>query len=291
MNIKKGIAAALLLGLLVMRVMAVKSLRPFVRVHPQGTDGCRLVEAPGSWARKTWVRRGERHAVDLRRQSSPDPRHRPRQGQVFRYHPDRDSARRSRCRSSGPTDFRPHGMGLWRDASGLRLFIVQHGDAASPSRSSPSSPSRPTWQGPASPPAQRDLARLDQPKRRCSVGPESFTPAMITAGVRRFPCCWKTSCSCRAHRWPTSTGSRDASFFRSALQQRHHRRSRRAPARGRRGLAERVSVFARRPDGGLDKLSTREFGTAVDNFAQDEAGPTTSGLTRWRCSSCSMPRG
>lgn len=275
MNIKKGIAAALALGLLVYGVMAVKSLRPFVRIHPQGTDGCRLVEAPGLLGAEDmeydaasdtlWISAANRRLI---------PSHRPRQGQVFRYHPDRDSAPQPVPVVGLPTDFRPHGMGLWRDASGLRLFMVQHGDAAESVEIFAVEPAGAA----GGKPQLRHLRSVMSPSfvslnDVAPVGPESFYASNDHGG-----------------RSPLSLLLEDFFFLSRASVAYFDGAQGRIVASGLRysngitadrggrllvvaeALAERVSVFARRPDGGLDKLSTREFGTSVDNFAQDESG-------------------
>lgn len=275
MNIKKGIAAALVLGLLVYGGVAITALRPFVRIHPQGTQGCRLVEAPGLLGAEDmeydaaeatlWIVGANRRLI---------PNHRPRQGQVFRYQPDRDAAPQPVPVVGLPTDFRPHGMGLWRDAAGLRLFTVQHGDTVESVEIFAIEPQ-------AQDPSLRQLRHLRSVTSPsfislndvAPVGPESFYVSNDHGG--RPPLAFLLEDFLFLSR--ASVAYFDGTQGRIVASGLRYSNGITADRGGRlllvaETLGERITVFGRRPDGSLDKLSALAVGTAVDNFAQDESG-------------------
>jgi arylesterase/paraoxonase len=278
MKAKRLLAGALLLGLFAYGVKAVQTLRPFVDIPPQGGAGCRLLEAPGLIGaedmevdRQTgtlWIVAGDRRI---------ERSHRPRNGALFRYRPGSDAAP-VRVPVVGLSDeLRPHGLGLWRGGDGgpeLRLFAVQHGSAQESveifaieaSASDPSGSQARHLRSVTSPAfiSLNDVA---------PVGPEAF---YATNDHGRRP--------------PLGFLIEDFLFLSNASLVYFDGQSARRVAGGLRyangvtadrggrylvvaeTMAERISVFARLPDGGLSPVSQRALGTAPDNFAQDEAG-------------------
>jgi arylesterase/paraoxonase len=275
MNIKKGIGIVALLGLVLYGGMAAKTLRPFARIHPQGGDGCRLVHAPGlqgaedmdfdAATNTLWIVAANRRLI---------PNHRPRQGQVFRYQPDSDAEPQPVPVVGMAADFRPHGMGLWRDAAGLRLFTVQHGDAAESVEIFAIEPDGAA----GGKPQLRHLRSVVSPSfvslnDVTPVGPESFYASNDHGG-----------------RPPLSFLLEDFLFLSRASIAYFDGKSGRIVAGGLRyangitadrggrllvvaeTMGERITIFARQDGGDLEKRSSLSVGTAVDNFAQDESG-------------------
>lgn len=273
MNIKKGIGVVVVVGLMLYAGLAVETLRPFARIHPQGTEGCRLVQAPGllgaedmefdAASRTLWIVAANRRLF---------PNHRPRQGQVFRYQPDVDAAPQPVPVVGLPTDFRPHGMGLWRDGSGLRLFTVQHGDAA---ESVEIFAVEPSGGGGVQ---LRHLRSVLSPSLIsindvAPVGPESFYASNDHGGRPPFHFLIEDFLFLSR----SSIAYFDGTSGRIVYRGLRYANGITADRGGRllivgETTGQRITVFARQPDGGLERRSSLAVGTAVDNFAQDESG-------------------
>jgi len=281
MKAKRLLAGALLLGLFVYGAKAVTTLRPFVRIAPQGTAGCRLLEAPGLVGAEDmefdhesgalWIVAGDRRA---------DPSHRPKDGAVFRFRPGTDAAPVRVPIVGFSTELRPHGLGLWRSAAGstgareLRLFSVQHGRehesveifAVEATGSEAGSVQLRHVRSVTSPAfiSLNDVA---------AVGPEAFY-ATNDHG-RRPPLGFLIEdflflSNASVVYFDGLSARRVASTLRYANGITVDRGGRYVLVAET--MAERMSVFARQPDGGLSPVAQHALDTAPDNFAQDEQG-------------------
>lgn len=282
MKAKRLLTGALVLGLFAYGAVALKALRPFLRVQPQGGQGCRLLEAPGLVGAEDmefdhasgtlWIVAADRRV---------DRTHRPRDGAVFRFRPGIDAAPQRVPVLGLPGDLRPHGMGLWRTPNGpsgapgeLRLFTVQHGPAAESVElfAVETSPSD------AASPQLRHLRSVTSPSfisvnDVAPVGPDSF---YATNDHGRRPGL--------GFLFEDFLFLSNASvvFFDGSNAKRVHGGLRYANGiwadRGGRfvlvaeTLADRIRVLARQPDGSLTQVAQHDIGTAPDNFAQDEQG-------------------
>lgn len=281
MKAKRLLAGALLLGLFAYGALATKALRPFVHITPQGHEGCRLLEAPGLVGAEDmefdpiqgalWIVAGDRRI---------EPSHRPRNGALFRYRPGTDASPVRVPVVGLPDELRPHGMGLWHGAAApgqppeLRLFSVQHG------------PERESVEIFAIEPSAGDPSGV-QARHLRSVTSSAFISLndVTPIGPESF-----YATNDHGRRPPLGFLIEDFLFLSNASVVLFDGQSARRVAsdlryangitadRGGRYVlvaettAERISVFARQPDGGLQRVSQRMLGTAPDNFAQDEQG-------------------
>ncbi len=111
-----GVVALIIGGWLISTVVAAGAFRS---ITPHGLTECRRLELGGS---EDVVLDRERGRVFI---SSQDFRHREASGDVFLYEPGGGGAP-TKVPRDGPPSFHPHGMGLFEDERGARLFVVNH---------------------------------------------------------------------------------------------------------------------------------------------------------------------
>lgn len=280
MKVKRLLAGALLLGLCLYGAKAMQTLRPFVHITPQGDKDCRLLAAPGLLGAEDieldpesgtlWIT-----AADRRIERS----HRPRQGVLFRFRPGVDTVPVRVPIVGLSTELRPHGLGLWRGAATpggpreLRLFTVQHGsefesveifalEAGSDGQSQQARHLRSVTS-----PAFISLNDVSP------VGPESFYASNDHG--RKPPLGFLIEDFLFLSN--ASVVFFDGQSARRVASDLRYANGITADRGGRYVLvaettAERISIFARMPDGGLSPVARKDLGTAPDNFARDEQG-------------------
>ena len=281
MKVKRLLAGALLLGLCLYGAKALQTLRPFVHITPQGDKGCRLLEAPGLLGAEDIERDPESGtlwitAADRRIERS----HRPRQGALFRFRPGVDAAPVRVPIVGLSAELRPHGLGLWRGAATpggpreLRLFTVQHGSEVESVEIFALEPTAGDGQSLQA----RHLRSVTSPafislNDVSPVGPESFYASNDHG--RKPPLGFLFEDFLFLSN--ASVVYFDGQSARRVASDLRYANGITADRGGRYVLvaettAERISIFARLPDGGLSPVAHKDLGTAPDNFAQDEQG-------------------